>query len=151
MKRCFKCGVLKPRTEFYRARGMLDGLSGKCKACTTADVAANRQTNLARIQAYDRKRGREKLDSGWRSTAATSPESAQKSIAKRKASGAHQANSAVTVALRSGKLVPQPCERCGSTEHVHAHHEDYSKPLEVMWLCRRCHGQRHREMKDANI
>ncbi len=40
------------------------------------------------------------------------------------------------------KLVPQPCADCGSPE-TEKHHHDYAKPLEVMWLCRKCHLQRH--------
>jgi hypothetical protein len=40
---------------------------------------------------------------------------------------------------RRGKLVPQPCEICGSEQNIEKHHEDYSKPLEVQWLCRPCH------------
>jgi hypothetical protein len=35
-------------------------------------------------------------------------------------------------------LVPQPCEVCGATK-VEKHHPDYSKPLEVRWLCREHH------------
>lgn len=37
---------------------------------------------------------------------------------------------------------PQPCERCGSLK-ADRHHENYDKPLEIVWLCRRCHGQHH--------
>lgn len=46
-------------------------------------------------------------------------------------------------AIRSGKLVKLPCEACGS-ERSEAHHHDYSKPLDVVWLCRACHGEIHR-------
>src|SRR5690606_6491213 len=46
-------------------------------------------------------------------------------------------------ARRSGKLVPEPCEVCGRTD-VHAHHTDYSKPLDVVWLCPVHHGEAHR-------
>jgi hypothetical protein len=49
----------------------------------------------------------------------------------------------VTVAIRSGKLVREPCEKCGALKS-HAHHHDYSKPLEVQWLCSPCHGKEHR-------
>ena len=44
------------------------------------------------------------------------------------------ANRAVQFAIRKGRLVRQPCEVCGCTT-VHGHHDDYSKPLEVRWLC----------------
>lgn len=43
---------------------------------------------------------------------------------------------------RRGKLVPKPCEKCGDT-HVQMHHEDYSKPLDVRWLCIDCHMEEH--------
>lgn len=41
------------------------------------------------------------------------------------------------------KLVPQPCA-CGSTD-VEMHHADYTKPLQVQWMCRRCHLKLHRD------
>lgn len=52
------------------------------------------------------------------------------------------AHLAVKVAKRRGELVPQPCETCG-VARAHAHHEDYSKPLDVRWLCRPCHHAEH--------
>ena len=42
------------------------------------------------------------------------------------------------------KLVKRPCEMCGAD--AQAHHEDYSKPLEVRWLCPVHHRQRHEGM-----
>ena len=61
--------------------------------------------------------------------------------------GAHQK---VARALRSGALVKGTrCEDCSVTEALGAtllaHHEDYSRPLEVVWLCRSCHFKRHEE------
>ncbi len=43
------------------------------------------------------------------------------------------ARRAVTYAISTGSLIPQPCEVCG--EKAWAHHDDYTKPLEVRWLC----------------
>jgi len=42
-----------------------------------------------------------------------------------------------------GTLEQRPCEHCGDTKSL-AHHEDYSKPLVVMWLCQPCHSLRHK-------
>ncbi len=53
------------------------------------------------------------------------------------------AHNVVTKALMSGKLLCCPCEVCGC-EKVDAHHDDYSKTLEVRWLCRQHHADHHR-------
>lgn len=45
-------------------------------------------------------------------------------------------------ALRRGKLVRKPCEVCGDSD-ARMHHEDYCKPLEITWLCIKCHTHRH--------
>lgn len=45
-------------------------------------------------------------------------------------------------AVRDGVLSRQPCGVCG-VERTEAHHEDYSKPLEVRWLCKRHHEEAH--------
>lgn len=43
-------------------------------------------------------------------------------------------------------LVRQPCEVCGN-EKVHAHHEDYTKPLEVRWFCPTHHMEHHKKQR----
>jgi hypothetical protein len=53
------------------------------------------------------------------------------------------ARSRVYSALKNGELVRQPCEVCGGTLNIHAHHDDYQKPLEVRWLCSRHHLRHH--------
>jgi hypothetical protein len=40
-----------------------------------------------------------------------------------------------------GKVKRQPCEMCGAPK-AEAHHEDYSKPLAVEWLCPPHHRER---------
>jgi hypothetical protein len=53
-----------------------------------------------------------------------------------------KARVAVAAARKRGDLVPEPCILCGRTD-VDGHHEDYSKPLDVIWLCRRHHVWMH--------
>jgi hypothetical protein len=53
------------------------------------------------------------------------------------------------VYVRIGKLKPQPCEKCGTTRLVQKHHEDYSKPLAVRWLCQPHHREEHAHAEAA--
>lgn len=55
-----------------------------------------------------------------------------------------QAHRYVAKAIRLGVLKEQPCEICGNFD-VDAHHDDYTKPLEVRWLCRSCHRKHHEQ------
>jgi hypothetical protein len=52
----------------------------------------------------------------------------------------------VTTALRLGRLPrPDACQRCDTSCTPEASHDDYSKPYEVEWLCRRCHAIKDRK------
>ena len=133
-KTCFKCKSHLPLSEFYKHSGMGDRHSGKCKTCTKKDALMHRKANIDRIREYDRQRAklphRKKLtlEIGrmWRQ------EDARRD----------RCHNAAIRAIKSGKLKRLPCMVCGE-EKTHAHHEDYDKPLDVMWLCPRCHSQHH--------
>jgi hypothetical protein len=72
-----------------------------------------------------------------------------------KTSEQRRAQAAVHYAIKTGALSRQPCEDCGTLPRFYqsglwaghqvvvAHHDDYSKPLDVRWLCRWCHAQHH--------
>jgi len=54
------------------------------------------------------------------------------------------AHQAVYKAVKSGKMIrPDHCTSCGLVCKPQAHHRDYSKHLDVMWLCPPCHGLQH--------
>jgi ribosomal protein S27AE len=58
------------------------------------------------------------------------------------------ARSTANVAVRRGVLKREPCSKCGE-KIAEKHHHDYSKPLDVTWLCRKCHMQEHKRMEMA--
>lgn len=57
------------------------------------------------------------------------------------------AHGKVRYALKSGRLIkPKNCEKCGAEKKLQGHHADYSKPLEVRWLCKVCHCHEHKQL-----
>ncbi len=123
---CVTCQEDRLETEFYKGRR-------SCKECVKRCVRTRARTN-PRVQEYNRQRaslphrkalnGRVRVE--WRG----------------KNPLAYKAQTAVGNAIRDGKLFKEPCTICGD-ERVHAHHKDYVKPLDVVWLCAKCHHRLH--------
>jgi ribosome-binding protein aMBF1 (putative translation factor) len=56
----------------------------------------------------------------------------------------HPAQNKVYRAVKSGKLIKSKfCEICGRDVNIVSHHKDYTKPLDVMWVCQKCHANIH--------
>jgi hypothetical protein len=136
-KTCFKCQTVKLLDEFYKHNAMADGHLNKCKECNKKDALEHRLKNIEKVREYDKHRARLpdriklalRVNQEWR-------------VADKRRTQCHNA---VARAIKKGTLNPMPCVRCGEIKSV-AHHEDYNKPLDVMWLCQPCHKQRHKEM-----
>lgn len=128
-KVCFKCGVEKPLTEFYKHKAMADGHLNKCKECTKKDATKNRNENIEEYRAYDRERGA-------RQDKSYLPDYRKKYPKK------YKAHNAVNNAIRDGKIEKGCCEVCGAVKAV-AHHDDYDKPMDIRWLCQAHHKQWH--------
>jgi ribosomal protein S27AE len=151
MKTCFKCGETKPTTEFYRHKMMADGFLGKCKTCTKRDAREHRAENIERYREYDRVRGRtEDRKKRAAEYAKTPTGKAISNKAKAEWSARNKEKKAATVAVnnavRDRRLFKQPCESCGEKK-TQAHHDDYTKPLDVRWLCTKCHAIHHRKLR----
>lgn len=152
MKRCKGCGEEKSEDDFYRYKS--GALFSRCKPCIRQQVRTHQAANREYFRAYDRKRYRE--DPGRQAAIQRSSKAfleahpERKKIYTARSRAAHpekyKARTAVGNALRDGRLQRGPCEKCGAAK-VEAHHEDYSKPLEVRWLCSRCHGHEHRTVE----
>lgn len=140
LKRCFKCSESKPRSEFYRHPMMGDGLLGKCKECTKKDVKENRKKKPNYYRAYDVARFRDDQD---RRKAA----SEYQRVSRKRCPEKWAARNAISNAVRDGRVTRMPCEVCGD-EKSEAHHPDYSKPLDVQWLCFKHHRKIHGQLED---
>lgn len=117
VKVCRKCGIQKSINEFYKRPTSADGRRNECIACH----AIRRRKYHNEIYKYKR---------------------FSASIRKRDKFKAKAVN-VVNHAIRDGKLTRQPCEVCGNL-NSQAHHEDYSKPLEITWLCVKHHNEKRR-------
>jgi len=122
MKQCRKCGRNLPLNEYYEHAQMLDGHLNICKECTKKRVGEHRRLNAGKIRQYDRQRGNRLSAEDYQEYRVARPDR-------------YKATNAVNNAIRDGRLEKKPCLICGRTDVVHGHHSDYSKPLEVIWLC----------------
>ena len=156
MKKCFKCGVDKSLTDFYKHKRTVDGHLNKCKQCTINDSKDNRNKNIERVREYDRNRPN-KSDRAKKSHDYHKTEKGKsvRFLATRNYRSAnparYKANTAVGNAVRDGRLKrPDFCEKCGIACKPSGHHDDYSKPLNVRWLCLDCHKEFHLFIRDIH-
>ena len=151
MKTCKECNTEKELSDFYNHPRMLDGHLNKCKECVKARVHKHRDANIDRFREYDKKRS-------MNSNRVKARQEYVKTEAGKKARQRagenyrlrypmkYAAHVLFRNAVRDGKIVRENvCSVCKSTYKVEGHHDDYTKPLEVRWLCEKCHKQWHRE------
>jgi len=123
------------------------GLMTECKECTKARTRRNRLVNLGHYQEYERKRANlphrlaarnayAKTEAGRIAGNRAKRHYLDRNPVKR------AANIACDNAIRDGRLTRLPCEVCGSK--AQAHHDDYSKPFDVRWLCSTHHAEWHK-------
>ena len=143
MKTCFKCKEEKPLDDFYKHPRMKDGHLNKCIDCTKDDVMKHREENIDKVREYDRGRG--KLPHRLKLSTDVTKRRREESPLM------YRAHTAVKSAIRNGTLVkPDICPVCNKAGKIEGHHEDYTKPLDIDWMCTVCHNQRHKELELKN-
>ena len=149
MKTCFKCGEAKELDQFYLHKRMADGHLNKCKECTKMDSALRierkKRDPLWLVQ--EARRCREKIKKNRSVCDPISVLEAKKRWAENNKNKV-ASQRILQNAVKSGRIERRPCRACGATE-VEAHHEDYSKPLDVVWLCDKHHKERHVQIRDC--
>jgi hypothetical protein len=134
-KICSKCKKDKSIDMFFKRRDRAIGFGSACKECIY-EIYKNNDA----YRKYARKYGRDyfKTKKGKKNSI--------RARIKRKLRGQSKAHDRVKYALKTGRLIKMPCERCGD-KTSEAHHDDYSKPLNVIWLCSLHHKQRHKFLR----
>jgi len=132
-KKCRKCGFIKPLSEFYSHPDTLDHHLSTCKECCKAANRDNRNKNLEHYRQYDRDRNKA---NGNREKCPYSVSNPEKYRTR------YQLRNAVKLGVITR---PNVCSVCGvHSDQIEAHHSDYSKPLDVIWVCKECHWKIHK-------
>ena len=116
-KKCRTCKAIKSVEHYVADKHRIDGLLGDCKLCKRAKIQAWRD----KTPGYNNQHSKE---------------------FKIKYPEKRAAHLAVARGLRAGLVVKQSCVICGESKSE-SHHEDYSKPLDVIWFCRLHHAEHH--------
>lgn len=147
MRICKICGAASGDAAFYGS------VTSRCKECHKEKVRENRAKKSEYYRLYDKVRyqndpkvkerhrryakspeGRAALSRGRKNWIDRNPEK-------------RAAHHAINNAVHSGKVIkPKCCELCGAEGRIEAHHDDYSRPLDVIWMCRSCHADDHARM-----
>lgn len=134
MKVCSNCQRTQDLESFTADRRAVDGKQSQCKSCHALSVRLWREQNTelvgTRAVSYRRRhrhRHQKEIAESHRRYASLYPERLR-------------ANAAVRRAIGRGILIrPMRCSKCRRSGKIEASHGDYGKPLQIEWLCRRCH------------
>lgn len=138
--KCPKCGSYLPESEFTKTASRWNGICGYCKKCHRMRVHAWKDANRERIRLRSRIRSKAIYEANPKRFCDRRRVYAEKYPHKEKA------RHAVSDALRAGKISrPGECSNCGKACKPQGHHPDYSKPLDVIWLCSVCHSAADRK------
>lgn len=130
-KRCPKCKRALKLSDFHSSNGRRDGKDGMCADCRNRASRARFALNPDERRAYSRAR----YHTYGQDRGGVSAESRL----------AHAAHESLHRAVKQGRLIrSKDCKSCGANRRrIEGHHDDYKKPLVVVWLCGTCHKRMH--------
>lgn len=159
---CTVCKVEKPYSFFYKSKKGKNGYAEQCKACRIekdrqyykknpeiclakhARWAKRNPDKIIKNQRSYYERNKEKILDKMRESRKKNGYASTKAYRQR---NKHKidCHNFVALAVKLGQLKKLDyCEKCKINCIPHGHHHDYTKPLDVIWLCRKCHGEEHR-------
>lgn len=138
--KCTRCKVEKPFEDFNKDKSRSSGYSYTCRICASKSGRAYYVNNTEKVLQNSKnvyQAGKERILQRTQDYAEDNPE-------KRKA------KSMIRHALNMGRIIrPDNCSSCSTACIPDGHHDDYSKPLVVRWLCRSCHVNHHKGIAHA--
>lgn len=150
---CWKCGHCQQwltADSYYIDQANLNGLRACCKSCTSAGNKRRYRKDIEKSRAKSRAYRANNREMKAKHDKKYSQSEAGRVVIVRASNkwaennpAAKKAHRAVDHGKRMGSLITQPCEICGTEDDINAHHDDYSKPLNVRWLCRNHHREHH--------
>ena len=145
-KVCRWCEQTKPISDFYKHPKMEDGHLGKCKECQKANTKNARERRPEYYRDYDKNRANLPHRVQARAEYSKTPAGKEKHRSANetwmmKHQNRRAASHILNNAVRDGKVPRHPCFICG--KKAHAHHPDYDRPLDVIWLCPKHHKEAH--------
>lgn len=128
-KYCPTCKETKSITEYYKSKQTPDNLCGVCMLCHRDASKKYEKSEKGRITALRKaKRMHRKFPEKMR------------------------AREKLRYAVYSGKIArPEKCDNCSKSCIPDGHHEDYSEPYTVDWLCDPCHKLKHGKLIDLTL
>lgn len=150
-KQCTCCKIEKQTKEFYKKKGGQYGVHAECKKCLKEKNKIYRKNNPEKIRIRDSIYSSRLKEQYGNSCQRTLVRLSERSLIgfERYAEKKMQllAGSLLNYAVRI-KIIkkPEKCSNCHKEREIQEHHSDYSKPLEVVWVCVECHAKLHTRM-----
>ena len=147
MKNCSKCGETKPETEFYiHRRYGREEIRAACKECHRKANKKWRESlqPLFKLIWEDQKRqwhksNPERVRDNGQKYRKRHIYAYRERIKRWKITNPEKTKAHSLARRLNRGLVPTHCQYCGREKPLDKHHHDYSKPLEVIWVCKKCH------------
>jgi hypothetical protein len=153
MKTCRECNVEKPLSEFYAHAKMTDGHLNKCKQCVKERISRYAKANPDKKKQWAKNYANS--EAGLKRAKAYLSTERGKAVRKNRMDNYRKnhpirdrARYLVSYEIKCGRLIrPEVCSCCNAECKPHGHHDNYTKPLDVTWLCEPCHKQWHKQNK----
>jgi len=144
-KECYNCKCTKLMSEFNKNSSKKDGLCVWCRSCSSEGNKKHHkqtyETNCKNPEWIEKRRS-------YPVSHVPTKEYSRKAAAKYRLINRDKVKARLLTdyEIRAGRITRMPCEVCGDNI-TEAHHDDYSKPLDIRWLCKKHHAEHHRKHK----